>query len=87
MATKFPSGRLLTTPGAMEVLGPGATALVDRHLAGDWGDCDAADRKANDDALANGERVFSAYETPAGRVWIITEADRSTTTVMLPEEY
>jgi len=61
---------------------------VRRHSEGDWGDVSADDWKANDDALTSGERLFSAYEIGAGkRLWIITEADRSSTTVLLPEEY
>ena len=59
-----------------------------RHVVADWGDVSAEDWKANDDALANGERLFSAYVVTRGaRLWIITEADRSSTTVLLPDEY
>jgi hypothetical protein len=62
--------------------------LVLRHSEGDWGDVSADDWKANDDALTSGERLFSAYDIGAGkRIWIITEADRSSTTVLLPDEY
>jgi len=61
---------------------------VQRHSEGDWGDVSADDWKANDDALTSGERLFSAYEIGAGkRLWVITEADRSSTTVLLPDEY
>jgi len=61
---------------------------VQRHSAGDWGDVSTNDWKANDEALASGERLFSAYEIGGGkRLWIITEADRSSTTVLLPDEY
>jgi len=63
-------------------------AYVGRHSAGDWGDVSADDWKANDYAITSGERLFSAYELGAGkRLWIITEADRSSTTVLLPDEY
>ena len=59
-----------------------------RHARGDWGDLDDEDRKANDRALQEGSRLFSAYKTKAGvKFWIITEADRSATTVLLPDEY
>jgi hypothetical protein len=58
-----------------------------RHATGDWGDLCAFDRRQNEIALRNGHRVLSSYEVPAGRVWIITEADRSVTTMLLPEEY
>jgi hypothetical protein len=61
---------------------------VRRHASGDWGDVSAEDRRANEDALTTGARLFSAYQLPAGRrLWIITEADRSVTTVLRPEEY
>ncbi|HWG33965.1 MAG TPA: hypothetical protein VN650_07335 [Gemmatimonadaceae bacterium] len=59
-----------------------------RHVAGDWGDVGAEDWKANDEALVTGERLLSAYVVRLGeRLWIITEADRSLTTVLLPDEY
>lgn len=62
--------------------------LVLRHSTGDWGDVEREDWAANDDALVNGGRLFSAYQlTATARVWIITEADRSATTVLLPDEY
>jgi len=58
-----------------------------RHKTGDWGELCAFDRRQNEIALRDGYRVLSSYETMAGRVWIITEADRSVTTILLPEEY
>jgi hypothetical protein len=62
--------------------------FVARHVRGDWGDCDDHDRQANEDALRNGERLFSVYRTVKGeKLWVITEADRSSTCVLLPEEY
>ena len=65
-----------------------AASLLARHVAGDWGDVDAEDRAANERALKDGSRLLSAYELPTGeRVWIITEADRSATTLLLPHEY
>jgi hypothetical protein len=83
-------GRLLATPGALARLadaGVSPAALLVRHMAGDWGDVDADDRRANDRAVRDGDRVLSAYQTSAGRVWLITEWDRSITTLLLPEEY
>lgn len=62
--------------------------LLRRHLCGDWGDLCDQDKALNDDALQSHYRLFSAYEVaPHYRVWIITEADRSSTTVLLPEDY
>ena len=62
-------------------------ALV-RHIAGDWGQLDEQDWKANDDALEHGGRLLSRYLTPSGTpFWIITEHDRSVTTILLPDEY
>ena len=92
----FDLGQLGATPGALGLLagtfGPDAaamlTSLLRRHVTGDWGDLDEEDRRDNDAAVRHGTRVFSAYRvTSADRVWIITEADRSVTTVLLPEEY
>lgn len=59
-----------------------------RHATGDWGGLDPADKRANDSALANGERLLSAYPLRDGtKVWIITEWDRSVTTLLLPSDY
>jgi hypothetical protein len=58
-----------------------------RHLSGDWGDLSSEDKAENDFSLRRDLRIFSAYDTPKGRLWIITEADRSATTVLLPSEY
>lgn len=83
----FPLGRLLATPGVL-ALGISLLPLLRRHARGDWGDLGADDRDMNDRAVAHGERILSAYDVPGGRrVWIITEADRSATTSLLPEEY
>lgn len=62
----------------------------DRHINGDWGDLCDEDKTANDDALEHGGRLMSAYncpDYPDGKIWIITEADRSCTTVLFPHEY
>jgi len=97
----FSLGRILATPGALQVLTAmrlSPLRLLARHVRGDWGDLDEHDREQNKLAVLTGEtglRVFSAYEverTIEGRVikqkfWVITEADRSSTTVLLPDEY
>ncbi len=88
MEQRVELGRVVASPGALELVGPGGCELLlALHATGDWGDLDAHDRRANERALKTGERIFSAYDTDAGRVWIITEADRSSTCVLLPEEY
>jgi len=90
-ATKFQLGRLVATPAALTVLqanGMNGLELVARHLRGDWGDVDEHDRQANDRALTDGTRLLSAYVLPNGeRMWVITEADRSATTLLLPADY
>ena len=58
-----------------------------RHRSCDWGIICDEDKKANDDAVINGDRILSAYETSKGKIWIITEADRSVTTTLFPHEY
>jgi hypothetical protein len=88
----FALGRLLATPGVLVAFADtgGETPLpyLARHAAGDWGDLDAHDASANDQALQTGARLLSAYRLRTGcRIWIITEADRSATTVLLPDEY
>lgn len=85
----FPLGRVVATPGALEALDPDeALALLRRHQGGDWGEVDGHDRRANNRALRNGTRLLSAYVSAGGeRVWIITEADRSSTCLLLPSEY
>ena len=87
---RFPLGHVVATPGALEAVranGVDVLALVRRHASGDWGAVCAGDARANDYALEQGARVLSAYDTAGGRLWIITEADRSATTVLLPSEY
>lgn len=92
-AALFELGQVVATPGALEALEqPGGTnpaALLARHVTGDWGELDAEDRAANDRAAQSGEdRILSAYDLASGaRIWIITEWDRSVTTLLLPEEY
>ena len=85
----FNLGNVVATPGALAALGGSycIPLLLDRHLAGDWGEVDVEDKAANDRALKNGERLLSAYTVGGVKVWVITEWDRSVTTVLLPEEY
>ena len=90
MTAPLPLGKVVATPGALKLLsemGKDPFGYIARHAAGDWGDLCAFDRRQNEIALRNGYRVFSSYEMITGRVWIITEADRSVTTILLPEEY
>ena len=86
-----PLGRVVAMPGALRALADARVnpaELLARHAAGDWGDVDAEDWAANDRALRTGERLLSAYQLPGGeRLWIITEADRSSTCALLPGEY
>ncbi|WP_009962631.1 hypothetical protein [Verrucomicrobium spinosum] len=86
---KFEMGGLSLTPGALNLLDPEEVLnSLNRHQRGDWGDCDHEDAQANDLALVEGTRVFSVYHDRRDqKFWIITEADRSMTTVILPEEY
>ena len=82
-------GRLCATPGALDAIDQ-ATVLASlrRHVTGDWGNIDAEDKAANDQALLSGGRLVSSYLGKDGtKFWVITEADRSSTTVLLPEEY
>jgi hypothetical protein len=90
-AMLFLLGDLVATPGALDALernGIVPMRLVSRHMRGDWGDVPPDDAAANTDALRIGARLLSNYPLPDGaRIWIITEADRSATTLLLPEEY
>jgi hypothetical protein len=90
MTAPLPLGWVVATPGALELLTEARAhpfEYLARHATGDWGDLCAFDRRQNELALHDGYRVLSTYEVAAGRVWIITEADRSVTTILLPEEY
>lgn len=88
---RFRLGVVLATPGALAALrradrAPGPYLV--RHAAGDWGDVGPEDRLENEYSLQGGLRLLSAYTLPGGaHIWIITEADRSATTILLPEEY
>lgn len=85
----FELGRLLSTPGALEELDPqDVMQALSRHAQGDWGDCCPEDWAENDFALGKYLRLFSVYRDRRGtKFWIITEADRSATTILLPSEY
>ena len=86
----FRLGDIYLTPGAIEVLNASRQdiiALLRRHVTGDWGDLDSEDKQMNEDALDCGARIFSSYEVSSKKLWIITEADRSATTVLKPDEY
>ncbi|MCF7992128.1 MAG: hypothetical protein K9M02_16945 [Thiohalocapsa sp.] len=86
----FRLGCCVATPAALEILldnGVQAMTLLLRHALCDWGDLDADDLAANEQALVDGGRLLSAYDLPRGRLWVITEADRSATTILRPEEY
>jgi len=91
MPVKFPLGQLVATPGALDAMKEAEVSFlpyIRRHLEGDWGDISPEDAAENKLSLEQGFRLLSAYNLPDGsRIWIITEADRSATTILLPEEY
>jgi hypothetical protein len=90
MRAPLPLGRIVTTSGALKLLsemGEDPFGYIARHAAGDWGELCAFDRQQNKIALRDDYRVLSSYPVGRERVWIITEADRSVTTILLPEEY
>ena len=86
---KFRLGRIVATPNALNsITNEDILKGIQRHQAGDWGDVEAEDRKANDQALVHGTRLLSVYLAVNGtKFWIITEADRSASTILLPEDY
>jgi hypothetical protein len=89
-APLFALGRVVATPRAIRLLqerGRGALSLLLRHQFGDWGNVHPEDEVANDTATVYGGRILSCYDIGGERIWIITEADRSVTTLLLPEEY
>lgn len=86
----FALGRTVITPGAMaalEQLKRSPVEFLSRHQFGDFGDLHRSDVKANLNSLRDGTRLLSAYKVDSIRIWVITEADRSVTTILLPEEY
>ena len=91
MIAMFPLGRIVATPGALAALersNQSAAHFLARHAVGDWGELDREDVRENEYSVAHGFRLLSNYTTSAGeKLWVITEADRSATTLLLPEEY
>jgi hypothetical protein len=90
MTAPLPLGKVVATPGALKLLMEAKGHPFDylaRHALGDWGELCTYDHRQNEMALRDSYRVLSSYDVPAGRIWIITEADRSVTTILLPEEY
>jgi hypothetical protein len=87
----FPPGRFVSTPGALALLeqaNKSSLEFLSRHLRGDWGDLCQEDQTENELSLKHGFRLMSNYQvTDTEKLWIITEADRSVTTLLLPEEY
>lgn len=87
---RFPPGRVVATPGALQApadAGISPRALLARHLRGDWGEMNRHDRRENEWSLAQGLRLLSSYAAGESvRVWIITEADRTATTMLRPEK-
>jgi hypothetical protein len=89
-AALFELGELVGTPAALAQLasiGYAPTRLIARHVAGDWGNVHPDDAQSNLDAVASGARILSEYSLPCGRIWVITEGNRSVTTILLPSEY
>lgn len=88
MTFKFSPGIVVHTPSVVSIIThEDMNTLLNRHLKGDWGDIDDEDRDTNEYNLANKGRLMSSYNMPNGTVWIITERDRSSTTVLLPSDY
>ena len=89
--TKFHSGQVVITPGASKLLaktGVNPLEFLERHLNCDWGIASKEDWEWNDQAVVNGTKIFSAYTLDDdSKIWIITESDRSVTTILLPDEY
>lgn len=89
---RFEHGQLVATPGALELLGEleiSPSYLLERHLSGGWGELCTADQRENELSVKEGFRIFSSYHVGGNgqRVWVITEADRSSTCILLPEDY
>ncbi|QDV12228.1 hypothetical protein CA51_21090 [Rosistilla oblonga] len=86
----FPLGQIVATPGALTVLeaaNVNAAQLLNRHVTGDWGTIYQEDRGLNEQAIKDGSRILSVYPVGDQVVWAITEADRSSTCLLLPDEY
>lgn len=91
MSQLFPLGRIVMTPGALDTLADmpeTARALLTRHVTGDWSEMSEEDQEENKFSVDKPLRIFSSYKLADDtKIWIITEADRSATTLLLPEEY
>jgi len=91
VSPKFSMGLVVATPGALRALEGSRELVLDflfRHVSGDWGELDEEDKAENELSLREGFRLLSAYTLKSGeKIWIITEADRSVTTLLLPDEY
>ena len=88
--TLFPLGMVVMTPGAAALLAESETPsrqIIARHQTGDWGDLPNESKKLNDEAIGQEYRLLSSYCVGDGKIWVITEADRSATTLLLPSEY
>ena len=88
---RFALGQVLATPGALEALQDAEQdprQFLIRHVTGDWGDLSDEDKQENEFSVNRELRIFSAYKLPDGsKIWVITEADRSATTILMPDEY
>jgi len=87
---RFPLGQTVATQGALETLaatGTSPTELLARHQKGDWGDVPPEDAQENELSLREGFRILSSYVVGNEKLWVITEADRSVTTILRPDEY
>jgi hypothetical protein len=91
MCPLFPLGQIVATPGALAALeraNQSPAVFLARHAGGDWGELEPTDVAENEYSVAHGFRLLSSYTTTTGeKLWITTEADRSATTLLLPEEY
>ena len=90
MRGRLPLGRVVATQEALRIMaeaGEDPLYFLARHATGDWGELCSRDRRENELSLRHGWRVLSSYTVGDAKVWVITEADRSATTILLPEEY
>jgi len=86
----FHLGKVVATPSALDLLTKSeipSFQLLSKHVSGDWDELTEEDKEANDHTLEHGDRIFSSYSVNGQKVWVITEADRSSTYILLPEEY
>lgn len=87
----FTLGQIVATPGALDALAEAGVqpySYLNRHVNGDWGELDEEDKQENEFSVTRNLRILSAYKLPTGvRIWVLTEADRSATTLLLPSEY